>query len=148
MSADEWPVDLDGDEFYPIPESWIEHGSDQDRGSPRIYAVSVASGPRNMILVRYASPDGRAVKVSMTGAENPSGGGVVPASLAKYEDWPRSMVPGRNVEPTGLLRKLENEHFRDLWSDRLQEEDDDVEAERKLVADGGETAPSNRGETA
>ncbi|ELZ23473.1 hypothetical protein C475_14408 [Halosimplex carlsbadense 2-9-1] len=144
--SDEWPVEIDGDEFHPIPESWIEYGSDQDRGSPRIYAVSVASGPRNMILLRYASPDGRAVKVSTNGADNPSGDGIVPASLAKYENWPRSMVPNRGVEPTGLLRKAESEHFRELWADRI--EHDSAEADPQLVADGGGGERSNGGESA
>ncbi|WP_415381450.1 hypothetical protein [Halosimplex sp. TS25] len=136
MPSDEWPVEIDGNEFYPIPESWIEHGSDQNRGSPRIYAVAVASGVRNLIVIRYASPDGRAVKVTTNGAENPSGGGTVPASLANHGDWPRSMVPSRHVEPTGLLRKAEIEHFQEMWADRIRE-DDGAEADRQLVADGG-----------
>jgi len=145
MSSDEWPVEIDGDEFYPIPESWIEHGSDQDHGSPRIYAVSVASGVRNLIAIRYASPDGRCVEVTTSGAENPTGRGIVPASLARHADWPRSLVPSKNVEPTDILRSVEPQHFRELWADRIE---DDDEAERQIVAEGREADRSNGGEPA
>lgn len=132
--SDGYPVEIEGDLWSPVPESWIENGSDQDTGTPRIYAVSVAPGPRNMIKLRYASPDGRAVEVTTNGAENPTNEGTVPASLAKYHDWPRSLVPSRTVEPTDVLRTPETAHFREMWSDRLQERAVD---DQRVATDGG-----------
>ncbi|WP_436924938.1 hypothetical protein [Halosimplex amylolyticum] len=136
MSSDEWPVVVDGDKYRPIPESWIEHGSDQGNGSPRVYAVSVARSVREMISIRYATRDGRVFRVTTTGAENPTGGGIVPASLAKYTDWPRSLVPRQYVDSVDVLRGAESVHMRVLWSDRLEGRDDQ-ESDRRVATDGG-----------
>lgn len=117
-----WPVTVDDHDYEPVPESWIEHGTDHDHGSPRLYAVSVAHAVRDMICVRYAARDGAVYRVTMQADENPTADGTVPASLANYGTWPRSIVPASNVEPVGALRGPERAHFRELWADRAQGE--------------------------
>jgi len=133
-----WPVEIDGRDYYPVPESWVEHGSDHASGSPRVFAVSVASSVRDMIRLRYATVDGRVYEVTTSGAENPTGGGTVPASLAKSGDWPRSLVPRDYVDSTDVLRSVESEHLEDLWSDRVERLDEPDAA--RPTGQRGETA--------
>ncbi|WP_436931653.1 hypothetical protein [Halosimplex halobium] len=128
-----WPLEIDGREYQPIPESWIEAGVDDGFGDPRLYAVSAAVESRQMLVVRYAHPSNPGVLwASMQGTDG-SSGGTIPASLPR-RSWPRSIVPGRNTEPTGVIRDIEREHLEELWADRLQEDD---EADQQLIADGG-----------
>ena len=134
----DWPVHRDGLEYDPIPASWIEHGSDRDHGSPRLYAVSVAHSARDMISIRYVARDGGVYVQTCASAPNPTGDGVVPASLATYRDWPRSLVPPRGMEPVDHAHTLECEHVSEIWSDVDDApEESDLASDRHLAADGG-----------
>lgn len=127
----EWPVSWDGDDYFPIPASWIEHPAAYDRDlrvGPSLLAVSAAKVSARTLRVRYAHPTGRDVLVCQTGAE-PHGEGVVPAALSNRSGWARSLKPGPS-EPKDTLRRCEVEHMVDIWSDvaeRVPREWDDVE---------------------
>jgi len=116
----EWPVEIDGREYQPVPASWIDHGVDEDGGGTRVYAVSVGHSVRNLISIRYATREGVAACYVFEGVENPTGEGIVPAMLAQqHTDWPCSLVPHPDDQPAGVLRGPEIEHLRELWSDRI-----------------------------
>jgi hypothetical protein len=132
-----WPVEIDSDEYQPIPESWIEAGVDDGVGHPRLYAVSAAVKSRQMLVVRYAHPSNPGVIwASMQGTDG-SSGGTIPASLPR-RNWPRSLVPGRN-EPTSIIRDAEREHLEVLWAERVDEVGE---------VQSPNTEATNRGETA
>jgi len=131
-----WPVTIDDREYSPIPESWVEHGSDRsDHAGTRVYAVSAARSVRNLLSIRYATREGAAVRYVCECVETEAGDGVVPASLAKYHDWPRSKIPHPDVEAVGVLRGPEIEHLRELWADRV---DGGVDVDERIVAQGGQ----------
>jgi len=133
-----WPVEVDDWEYQAIPESWIEAGIDDGRGRPRLYAVSAAVLNRGMLAVRYAHPvNPGVVYATMTSTDGPSGG-TIPASLPR-DSWPRSIVPGRNIEPTGVIRDVERDHLEELWADRVDEVGE---------LESPTTEAPNRGETA
>jgi len=119
-----WPIEIDGREFHPIPDSWIEHGDDHHQGEPRLYAVSVAHIGRGRIAVRYHHPTSpKAIRVTMQAVETPIDGddGLVPALLTRDDgSWPRSIIPTPRAEPGDVRRGLEREHLRTLWGDRLE----------------------------
>jgi len=120
--SDDWPVSVGRKDFKPVPESWVELGHDAhaDADGTRIYAVSVASLPdtRDMLAIRYAHPrSGQTLEVSTNGAPNPTGDGLIPASLASYHDWPRSRLA--DADPDGSARDVEMEHLRELWHERV-----------------------------
>jgi hypothetical protein len=131
-----WPIEIDGREYEPIPESWIDHGTDDGHGSPRLYAVSAAVYGREMLSVRYLHPSEPAVlEAEMRAEENAHGDGHVPAMLAKYQQWPRSVTPD-GQDPTDISRQAEVEHLRTIWGQRVEQipTEDDHE---QLMADGG-----------
>jgi hypothetical protein len=129
----DWPLTLDGRHYQPIPESWVEHGADLGTGSPRLYAVSVAhDAAADILRVRYAHPTDAHVLETTTGACEHDGS-VVPCGLpSKIAQWPRSLVPSEGVSPTGLTRRPEPAHLRELWADRVAAIDVDP-----AVPDGG-----------
>jgi len=133
---EQWPLKIDGREYHPIPETWLDYGSDEGAGGPRCYAVSVARTVRDLIRIRYVARDGGVYVQSTSSKENPTGGGIVPASLATAHDWPRSIVPPSHVEPADTARTAERERLQALWTERV----DALEGgrERELVADGGD----------
>jgi len=134
-----WPLEIDGREYAPIPSTWIEHGTDRNHGDPRVYAVSVARSARDMLRIRYIARDGGVYRQSTPSAPNPTGEGVVPASLADVHDWPRSIIPPRDVDAVDTARDLELEHLTEIWSDIIDdvEKDDLASDDRRLAADGG-----------
>jgi len=133
----DWPITIDGLDYYPVPRSWIDHGSDRDHGSPRVYAVSVAHSTRDLIKVRYVARDGGVYVSSMSSAPNPtSEEGYVPASLEQYQDWPRSLVPPRDMDPVDHARSIECERISEVWSDI--DSSDSIESDSRPIADGGE----------
>lgn len=131
----DWPLAIDGHEYHPIPATWLDHGSDEGYGSPRCYAVSVAHSVRDLIRIRYVARDGGVYVQSTSSKPNPTGEGVVPASLASVHDWPRSIVPPSRAEPADTARDLERERLQAVWPERVHALD--TEHERELVTDGG-----------
>ncbi|WP_226010507.1 hypothetical protein [Halomicrobium salinisoli] len=133
-----WPVEIDGREYWPVPESWIEHGVDADEGQgpPRVYAVSVCLY-RNRMRVRYAHPNTDGV-MEMETTPIQHGDGLVPTGLAKPGSvWHRSIVP--TVDAQDVIRAPEREHLEDVWKDRLLEDDPDAGDDgERLIADGGQ----------
>lgn len=101
-----WPVEIDGREYSPIPESWIEHDDDLEAGSPRLYAVSaLVEDHPNRLHVRYAHPvEETALRTTTAGVEH--GDGIVPSGLAQpgYR-WPRSLVPSSHVGRSSVLSR-------------------------------------------
>jgi len=113
-----WSFEVDGEEFQPIPESWVEAGIDDNSGQPRLYAVSAAVLSRGMLAVRYAHPRNPGVLRATMPATEGSSGGTIPAALPRGS-WPRSTVPSPGLEPTGVIRARERDHLETLWSDRV-----------------------------
>jgi len=139
--TERWPVVIDDQEYSPIPESWIEHGHDDGDGQHRVYAVSAASGVRDILHVRYIHPSTpKVLRALMQSAENPTGDGVVPSMLATYQTWPRSIIAD-GVEPVDVARKLELEHLRELWGERVESIPSSAE-DVQLLADGGRAVES------
>lgn len=136
MAGSEWPLEIEGREYHPVPETWIEHGFDDGEGDPRVYAVSCAVRARKKLSVRYLHPRmPKVLRVEMQGTENSTSDGVVPSMLATYEKWPRSTTP-QGVGPTDVARELEFDRLRTLWGERVEEipaDSDDIE----VLADGG-----------
>jgi len=137
----DYTVEIDGDEFQPIPESWLDHPSAVDgregEGPPRIYAVSAARLSSRCLKIRYAQPKTNNVLQFTTGAApGPEGDGYVPAQLREPgETWQRSMVPVSR--PMDVLRVEEIAHFRELWADRVDAVPTDGELVRGVIPDGG-----------
>ncbi|WP_226013071.1 hypothetical protein [Halomicrobium salinisoli] len=101
-----WPVEIDGREYRPVPESWIEHGVDADEGQgpPRVYAVSVCLY-RNRVRVRYAHPNTDGV-TEMETTPIQHGDGLVPTGLAKPGSvWHRSVVPTVDAHVDGVAER-------------------------------------------
>lgn len=135
----DWTLVIEGREYNPIPDSWIEHGLDEDGTGPQLLAVS-ASVNRGVVRVRYAHPTGTKVG-EVRYPEHQSDTGSIPRYLIN-EAWPRSIAAGR-LEPVGDVRLEERSHLRELWDHRLEEVFDDVPNvqldDERLVADGGRT---------
>jgi len=135
-------VEIDGQTYQPVPDSWLEHGrDDRDGDGPALLAVSTAPW-RQSLRVRYAHPSARAVgqliEPAVDGAD-----GLIPRRLAAGS-WPRS-IPAARLEPVGEIRLAEIDWLRDLWieSDRAPESVEIVHEHRQRArADGGTT---NRG---
>jgi len=140
--SDDWPISVGREEYHPIPASWIEFGHDAGDGDgTRIYAVSVAAvpGTRGLLAIRYLHPRSeQTLRVTTKGAPNPTGDGLIPASLRQYHDWPRSRLA--YADPTGSAREPEIEHLQELWHERVAEipaPEEAVEDQRELMTDGG-----------
>jgi len=146
----QWPVEIDGREYHPIPDSWLEHprASDPDGKGPRCLAVSCAvTGSGRMLYVRYAHPVSSNVITLKTGAcpLSDDDDDRVPCALLSDSrwSWPRSQIPDPE-QSIDTLRTPERDHLRDLWADRLEDLDFnyeremlDADPERRLVTDGG-----------
>ncbi|PSQ21446.1 hypothetical protein BRD06_11235 [Halobacteriales archaeon QS_9_67_15] len=134
-----WPLDIEGTEYHPVPESWVEHGDDHGTGEPRVYAVSVTHLGRKELSIRYRhGPTPKTIRIRMRGTENSTGDGIVPSLLANdYGSWPRSVVPTPNVKPQDVARDEETERLREIWGSRV---DEIPEPEEKAIADGGRAA--------
>jgi len=130
--AGDWPLVIDGREFSPVPETWIEHGHDDGDGSPRLYAVSAAVCGRDVLHVRYAAACVPKVLVAHYRGER-GDDGLLPACLAKKRTWPRSITPAGNG-PDDVARSPEIAHLREVWSERVEAIPGDGAA---AVADGG-----------
>jgi len=118
-----WPITVDGEEFEPIPESWLDAPAayDGDDDAPedavRLYAVSARAAGRGL-EIRYLHPRG-GVKTLETSAHLKSDGeSVFPSGLASGGGWKRSVVPTTDQEPDGQARGPELEHLETLWADR------------------------------
>jgi hypothetical protein len=120
----DWPLTIDGLEYHPIPQTWVEHGVDESPAvdAPRCYAVSVARGEDGYRLhVRYADRRERVVTAEYDAVVHPERDGYVPKSLAStIDEWPATLVASRQ-ESSGVLRGKEVAHFDTLWRDRLAE---------------------------
>jgi len=132
--SDGYPLEIDGDEFQPIPESWLEHPDAYDAEAPdnalRMFAVSAAEGTTGRgMLIRYANPRIGVLRLYSLAAT--VDGGLVPAGLVEGGRWRRSVVPFEGEEPQDEIRDAEREHFDELWGDRVEDE------QRVAVADGG-----------
>lgn len=125
-----WPVTIDGLEYKPIPESWVDNGVDLFPAvdSARLYAVSVAHvAASGCLAVRYASRDEGVATIRCDALYRP-GKRYIPRALeAEIEDWPRSLPASRHT-CTDRLRGVESEHFEELWGDRLASVDRGVVA--------------------
>jgi len=117
--SDDWPLAIDGFDFNPIPENWIEPGEDTGHPSCRFYAVSAAVFSRDDLRVRYLNPTICAVCTAVfMGQSNADGDGIIPAMLANYHTWPRSLAPNKDC-PLEPSHPPEEAHFRRLWDGRL-----------------------------
>lgn len=132
-----WPVKYDGHEYQPIPKSWLEHPNSfhrQQRGGPRLFAVSAACLNSRTLRIRYLHPTNAGVLICQTTGREIQNG-IAPEALDNGTGWPHSLHPGRS-EPNDVRRECELRHFRELWGSRL----DEIEATDEggqLVADGG-----------
>lgn len=142
MAAD-WSIEIDGDEYHPIPESWIDartahdHDEDAPPEAVRLYAVSAALLGTRSFRVRYLHPKGTKVLVLETPAEERSDGdGYYPHGLKTGSGWPRTYVPGQYRDPDDVARLEETRHLRTLWGSRVDDVPTDEQLERALT-DGG-----------
>jgi hypothetical protein len=133
--SDDWPVEYDGYEFFPIPESWIAHDNAHDRdGSPdQLYAVSAAA-VGGTIKVRYTHATKPGVLVPET-SWLAVDDGYVPRALATT-GWPRSLPIYRD-QPAAHRERCETRQLADLWSERSAEVQSREEIET-MLADGGQ----------
>lgn len=134
---EDWPVTFRGDEYRPVPESWVEHPDSYDRdgrAGPRLLAVSAATHRPRTLRVRYASPHTGQVLVCQT-AGHELDSGTVPRALVNGSGWPHSVRPGRS-DPMDVLRAVEEQHLRELWADCLNLPAREGQ-QRLAVADGG-----------
>lgn len=134
----EWPLVIDGDDYSPIPESWLSWGYDDGReGETRLYAVSAAVPTPAFVKIRYAHPTTPKVLVAETAAaQNSAGDGYIPASLANRRTWPRSTTP-QGQPPSDVARDPEFDHLRELWGERVDAIPSPDESAGRVVADGG-----------
>lgn len=144
----EWPVERDGHQFKPLPESWLDHpdAEDPDKQGPRCLAVSCEIRGGRFIRVRYGHlVSANVVETVGPAVANPDGDGYVPKGLVDGTGWPRSYVPSPGVD-LDELRTCERRHLVDLWRDRLdfafeyEREVLNEDPEERLVADGGDQA--------
>ena len=135
-----WPIEYDGNQYHPIPESWLEHPESyhrDHRAGPRLFAVSAAKITGRTLRLRYVHPTNPGVLVYQTaGREHNSG--LVPEGLVIKTGWPHSLHPGPS-DPKDVIRSSERDHFTTLWGDRLTEPEPEP---AEIVADGG-TVPEN-----
>lgn len=129
-----WPVEHDGFEYEPIPPGWIEHENAYDanhdeRLGPDTYAVSAALYGSRTLRVRYLQPRTENIYITQTGAIEREDGHA-PEALATGR-WPRSRIT--QSQPNDVARKVELDHFWNLWDERL------FDGDRPLRADGGQT---------
>lgn len=138
-----WPVEHDGDEYQPVPRSWLDHPDAyhrQHRTGPRLLAVSVALRNHRTLRVRYVHPRSDEVLVCQTAAVERNNGHC-PEALVNGTGWPHSLHPGPS-EPTDVRRECETEHLQDLWGDRLDQASHE-DGSKELIADGGTRVPQN-----
>lgn len=135
----QWPLDIDGLEFHPVPQSWVDAPTAEDAGSgrPRLFAVSAAyDGETRQLTVRYVHPDSEAVAtIDCPAVSNSAEDGVVPRELRDDgRPWARSLVPPTGCPSTGVMRAPEIDHLDTLWGERLGLGPDG----HRAVADGGD----------
>jgi hypothetical protein len=135
--GNEWPVEWDGDDYWPLPESWLDHERAYDRdqcAGPQLLATSVALRTGTTIRVRYLHPTAPQVLVCQTAAVTREDG-VGPAALENGSEWPRSLRPGLS-DPVDTPALCEREHLRELWSDRVDAvpADDDTYTDTQEVS--------------
>jgi len=145
VTVREYPFEIDGDVFHPIPEAWIAEGDDWDEDQEsdhRLYAVSAAPvcGSRSF-KIRYCHPRTDNVLIGWSHAvpsrnSVPSIEGKHPRSLLLGQ-WPRSVIPQR--DPDDRQRIPEDKHIRALWGERVADIPTEADVERELMADGGPT---------
>ena len=130
----DWPLEIDGWDYHPIPENWLAAGRDETApDGPQCLAVSVAILRPNTLKIRYAHPRHDSVgAVIMPASVRDSGS--VPDPDGR--PWSRS-IGAAGLNPCGVLRAPEQRHLRELWGDRV----DALEPDQELVADGGEPEP-------
>jgi len=134
--TDRWPLAIDGRDYYPIPESWVEMGHDDDEGDRRVYAVSAAVGSRQTFHVRYRHPiTPRVIVTEMQGTHSPRADRVVPQMLVSHGTWLRSIIVD-DRPPSGVSREPEQSHLREIWAGRVDAIPTDEEVQ-PVVADGG-----------
>jgi hypothetical protein len=140
-----WPVDIDGDDYHKVPQSWIghEHAVDHDKHAPpgaiRLYAVSVhVTESGRALRVRYLHPNRTGVLELETGAcPSPDDADQrVPCALVPPVEnpWPRSYVPDVTQDPDDVHRAEERDYFLELWGERLGI---GAEDDQQIIADGG-----------
>lgn len=136
--APAYPIDIDGDTYEPVPESWLRAKPTYDESGSvdavRLYATSAAvTRTGRAVRVRYAHPKHDGV-LTLYAPAVAGEGRLVPAGLAEWTGWPRSITPGPDEEPDGVIRQPEREHFLALWRDRIR----DLEGNARIaIADGG-----------
>lgn len=142
----EWPVERDGHQFKPLPESWLDHPAAEDpsKRGPRCLAVSCEIRAGRFIHVPYGHLiSANVVETVGPAVANPDGERYVPRGLADGTGWPRSYVPSPCVD-LDELRTCERRHLVDLWRDRLdfafeyEREVLDEDPEERLIADGSQ----------
>jgi hypothetical protein len=106
-----WPLTIDGHEYRPVPESWIQHGIDDRTGEgPQLIAVSAAAW-RGRVRVRYlhrrANTVGQLIEPAVEGE-----GGLIPRRLTSAS-WPRSIVASQ-LEPVDVARHPEIEYAEEV----------------------------------
>lgn len=127
----DWPVEIDGWEYHPIPQNWLEAGRDETApDGPQCLAVSVCRIRPGTLKIRYAHPEYDTVGETYTRADQQS------RPDPQGRPWSRS-IGASALNPCGVLRMPERRHLRDLWSDRV----DALQDDDQLVADGGEREP-------
>jgi hypothetical protein len=129
----EWPLEIDGRAYEPIPENWIAAGRD-DRAAdgPQCFAVSVCVLRPSTLKIRYAHIRYDAVGAVLMPADDGDGG---PIPSPDGRAWARS-IPAGDLEPSGVLRQPEKRQLRKLWADRV-DAISAVDDGDHLIADGG-----------
>jgi len=127
-----YSLEIDGLEFEPIPENWIDHGMDRTGDGPQCLAVSVALLRNSTLKIRYAHPEYDTVGAMFYPALDEESG-----SLPDPQQWARSVNAAR-LQPVGRLRAVERDHLATLWKDRIRDVLERPERfQRRAVADGG-----------
>lgn len=130
-----YPIEIDGLEFEPVPENWIEVGADHvEPDGPQLLAVSVALLRNNTLKVRYAHPEHDSVGAMWFPTLEDR---TLPDDSA-VEPWRRSVGAAR-LEPVGTIRAPEREQLLELWGDRVDDvlEEPERFSAKRPIADGG-----------
>jgi hypothetical protein len=127
-----WSLQIDGQEFQPIPESWAAVCEYRGPQHERLYAVSVAVDyQRDQLVVRYVHPPTGDVVRAATEYQRTESGDLLPAAGHR---WPIACT--WNCEPTDVARQEEEEYLEELHEAELPQ-DDEVDRGRGVAADGG-----------
>jgi len=115
----EWTITFEGDEYEPVPPSWLDHPAavDASQGEgPRLFASAVSTGPGKTLQIRYASPALKRVGICQTAGESHNGG-LVPRALLWENPWPRS-IKASVLTPQDARRGTEIAYLQDVWTGR------------------------------